>query len=988
MSDERKKRLAQLKQAFESGILDEDTYRVALAGLETAGQVQSQFGAIAQGEGATAVGERGVHVGGSVIGDIITGNVYYGDPTDDPQEALRIYCQVLVQSSGSLPLRSIDVNASDPASGQQPLGLAQVYIDLDTKTRVREETLQRWLTGDADDLFTFGLADSVDFIASDQDRGSDKEEKNLPALVAAIKRRQLVLLGDPGGGKTTFVRHLAHCLAAHAIHPDAGWLQHLPGWPQCEADTLPLVVILRDFARNLPSSLPAQASPRHLWDFIAAGLRAQNLDFATASIRNKLEAGQAMLLLDGLDEVPTQAQRRFVRDAVLAFVKRYPGNRALVTCRVLSYQPPVTPDAVDLRLPQKAFLPFELAPFNEEKIDRFIAAWYRELARLNAIPSPDVDGLTQKFQGAVRRPDLWRLASNPLLLTVMALVHSHKGRLPDARALLYEETVDILLWRWEQMKAGGREDAPQLRQLLLQANRTDMDLKKVLWRLAYEAHGQVGGAADGDKLADIGELKLTKALARLKENDLTWASQIVTAMKLRAGLLLERAPELFTFPHRTFQEYLAGAHLSAQANFSAAGTKLAEEGTLWREVILLAVGRLVYLSGDMDKPLALVAELCPSRTENEAAGWYKAWLAGDVLLEIGLQRVTDSRLGRDLLERGRERIAALLAGGKLTPRQRAEAGDTLARLGDPRRGVGVRAVKGVSLPDIELCYVPPGPFWMGSGDNDPMAEDTEKPLHQFDVPYGYWIGRYPVTVAQFKVFVEQSGYRGYKDDDLRDVLDAPVNRPVRYVSWYDALGFCRWLDDVWRQNDWLSDGMSVTLPSEMEWEKAARGGLLIPETPLFISDPNDVKKVDDTLSLLDNPLPQRRYPWGDKADDANANSKKSGIGKTSTVGMFPGGVSPYGVWGMSGNVFDWTRSVWGTTYSRPDFTYPYQPEDGREDLESRELRVLRGGSWFTDEAWLRCACRYEFIPDVRGGYLGFRVVVSPFLPLDSGPSDP
>jgi len=949
MNTEQEKRLAQLKKAYESGILDEDTYRAALAGIE--GTLPTQSGAVAQGDNATAVGERGVNVGGSVGGSIFTGdisgNVYLGDPTDDPREALRIYRQVIVQSSGSLPLRGVDVGASDPTGGQNPLGLAQVYVDLDTKTQVE-------------------LSEAEKKQGRRRGMPGERETKPLPALAAAVANRQLVLLGDPGGGKTTFVRHLAHCLAAHALQPDAGWLAHLPGWPQADSGVIPIVVILRDFARSLPAKLPPKAEPGHLWGFIQSRLKAQNLTFTEKVLLGALQEKRALLLLDGLDEVPTKAQRAFVRDAVTAFVKRHPGNRVLVTCRVLSYQ-----DAA-LRLPKSDFPSFELAPFDAEKIDRFIAAWYAELARLGTVPGQDVEALTRKFQNAVRRPDLWRLAPNPLLLTVMALVHTHKGRLPDARALLYEETVDILLWRWEQIKAGGAEDAPQLRQLLLQAERSDMDFKKVLWRLAYEAHSQTDDDGDGDKLADIGELKLTKALAALTDEDWTWARQVVTAMKLRAGLLLERAPELFTFPHRTFQEYLAGAHLSIQPDFARQGCRLAEQGALWREVVLLAVGRLVYRDGETAKPLALVGELCPAAAEDDPDSWQKAWLAGDALLEMGLKRAKDSSLGRELLARVQERLAALVSGGKLSPRQRAAAGDTLARLGDPRRGVGVRLFNGEALPDIALCYVPPGPFWMGSE----RGRDNEKPAHQFNIPYGYWIGRYPVTVAQFKQFVVQSGYKGrYRLKALED----PDNRPVRYLTWDDALAFCRWLDGVWRQKGWLPEGMGVTLPSEAEWEKAARGGLQIPAEPLWRL-PDAGLAVPGDFPLVDNPLPQRRFPWGDDFDGERVNNENTGIGTTTAVGAFPGGVSPYGALGMSGNVYDWTRSVWGKDWSKPDYNYPYDAGDGREDLEKGDewLRVVRGGDWSDEDTWVRCACRFRGRPFVRYFNIGFRIVVSPF----------
>ena len=234
--------------------------------------------------------------------------------------------------------------------------------------------------------------------------------------------------------------------------------------------------------------------------------------------------------------------------------------------------------------------------------------------RLGVVKPDDAEPLARGLQTAIRRPDLWRLAPNPLRLTVMALIHTHKGRLPNARALLYEDTVDILLWRCEQLKQASESESVGLRQLLVDTGRSDVDLKRTLWRLAFEAH-QTGGAKDG--LADIAGFTLEKALAELhpaKSRD--WAKEVIEAAKHRAGLLLERLPEVYAFPHRTFQEYLAGAHLASQAAFAREAAKLVAAGACWREAILLAVGKLVYLHGDMDKPLALVGELCPHHGAN------------------------------------------------------------------------------------------------------------------------------------------------------------------------------------------------------------------------------------------------------------------------------------------------------------------------------------------------------------------------------------
>lgn len=873
-------------------------------------------GGIAQGTGATAAGAYGTAIG------MVQGDVYVGPQPGNSQEALTVYRRVLAQTTGRLPLRGLDVGTADAARAQQALSLARVYVDLDITVHTTQ------------------------LVSAPEDSDIVVQTRPLTAIEATIAQRRLVLLGDPGGGKSTFVNHLAHCLAMHALEPEGQWLDHLPEWPQAEAAILPLMVVLRDFARGLPDPLPIP-EPSRLWGFIVGRLEAQNLGFAAEPIRAALDRGGVFLLLDGLDEVPSRAQRAFVRDAVGAFVECYPGNRLLVTCRVLSYQPPAGTEP-DLRLPGLPW--FELAGFDEGKIDRFIEAWYAELRRHGTVTAAEAEAKTTQLRQAVRRPDLWGLAPNPMLLTVMALVNTHKGRLPDARALLYRDTVEILLWRWEEQKSAGRELVRGLRALLVEANLGEVDLERSLWRLAYEAHAEGPGDDGQAGAAGIGELKLLKALAALKDNDQGWAQRVIEAIKLRTGLLLERTPGVFGFPHRTFQEYLAGAYLASEGDFARRAASLAGEGARWREVILLAVGRLVYVSGDLVQPLALAAELCPADGPGDLEiGWRKAWLAGEVLNEIGAERVAGYALGRELRERVPARLVDLIRGGWLAPRERAAAGDTLAQLGDPRFRRDAWSLPAEPL--LGFVEIPAGEFLMGSDpDRDLAARPEEQPQHPVQLPR-YFIGRYPVTVAQFGAFVAESGYQPTNPGCLR----GSPNHPVVRVRFDDALTFCDCLGTALR--DWdespeplagllRGGGYRITLPSEAEWERAARG-------------------TDGRL-----------YPWGNNPPEPRyANYRETGIGDTSPVGSFPEGASPWGCLDMAGNVWEWTRSGWGESWEKPDFRYPYASGDGREDLAA--AHVFCGGAFAHDEPPLRCAFRIGLNVHIGISFLGFRVVVSP-----------
>ena len=226
---------------------------------------------------------------------------------------------------------------------------------------------------------------------------------------------------------------------------------------------------------------------------------------------------------------------------------------------------------------------------------------------------------------------------------------------------------------------------------------------------------------------------------------------------------------------------------------------------------------------------------------------------------------------------------------------------------------------------FEWCPVPAGPFLMGSTSADRRHAADELPQHQQVLP-GYNISRYPVTNAQYAAFIFDSGHRPPPQWQSGLFPPGRDDHPVAYVSWHDAVAFCRWTAEL--------TGETIRLPTEAEWEKAARG------------------------------QEARIFPWGDRWN-ADACNGDSAVGP-APVGKYAGGSSPYDVCNMVGSIHEWTSSIY-----RP---YPYDAGDGREDMESDEPRVMRGGAWYGAVRSLRCAARGKLRPHYRYYYVGFRVV--------------
>jgi formylglycine-generating enzyme required for sulfatase activity len=235
----------------------------------------------------------------------------------------------------------------------------------------------------------------------------------------------------------------------------------------------------------------------------------------------------------------------------------------------------------------------------------------------------------------------------------------------------------------------------------------------------------------------------------------------------------------------------------------------------------------------------------------------------------------------------------------------------------------------------ELVKVADGSFVIGCDD---VNGSFESPQHEIRIPT-YWIGRYPVTNEQYAHFVkdmryappEHTGWFGDNPPDDR------IDHPVSCVSWYDAIAYCKWLSAK------TENHRKYRLPSEAEWEKAARGA------------------------------DGRKYPWGNEWEPSRCNT---GTHATTPVSKFDKGASPYGCFDMAGNVAEWTTTLWGTNWREPDYTYPYRFDDGRDDLDADKsaFRISRGGAYDAAPTRLRCSARGGYTPEQRDKKRGFRVV--------------
>ncbi|MBT3392370.1 MAG: SUMF1/EgtB/PvdO family nonheme iron enzyme [Chloroflexi bacterium] len=832
-------------------------------------------------------------------------------PHPDLKALRREYLTHLERSYHALDFKGIP----QLQSLSRELRLEEVYVPLVARPEMPAgETWERRLAGRM--LDAEALPDETLVVKT--------ESAPLAVEQAMGEHSRVVVLGDPGSGKTTLLKHLTLHLAAEKNAP------------------LPILVPMNAYAAALEQEdINLQGYLPHYFAGLAQGIANLQPLFDAA-----LEQGQAVVLLDGLDEVQNERARLVHKVETFAAEAVGKGNKVAITSRIVGYR--------EAPLNSQRWSLYTLLDFDHRAIEDFAQRWCLafEISTLGNTPEAHARAEEERralLDSITASPGVGQLASNPLLLTILALIKRQGVSLPNRRVELYELYLKTLITAWSQARALDKRPAgPALDYL---------ETVSILGPLALwlRQENPTAGLVSQEKLLDwLTDYHQGEEWGMKRGEARRAASAFLKSVRKYSNLLLERGQGRYGFIHLTFEEALAARGLEklSQTDMAASLALIQQHLTDpgWRETILLAIGVWGIVRENPHTAGKVVEAMLAMECSEDGAG-QNIIMAGTCLEDVGAQG-----LGRVTATRVQATLLAAIYDRSLPPAVQCDAGFILGRTG-------------WHPDDLDTFIpIPAGPFLYG--------DEKEKTV----IEQPFEIAKYPVTNLQYRRFVDAGGYNiqefwsaegwawrtGDYDSKAPDkyknwLSNRPPEKrnepywwhdrkwnnpltPVVGVSWFEAEAYCNWLA--------RELGKPIRLPTEQEWERAARG-------------------VDG-----------REYPWGNEFDRNKANcaefwankadlsdyeewkkwldSDDFNLASTSLIGQFSNGDIPESVRDLGGNVWEWTNSWWEEKYIN---------------------RVLRGGAWDYIRRDVRCAYRNWFVPDNFLNYLGFRVLSPRAAPL-------
>jgi formylglycine-generating enzyme required for sulfatase activity len=677
-----------------------------------------------------------------------------------PADELARYRQTIESLHASLPLAGFKTKL------RVPIDLEDLYVPLQAMV----------------DLRAFGdsrYADSEE--ALEKLRGHNAQDIPLIEAFRAValrKRRGVVILGDPGSGKTTHLKRLL--LACLREGPDS------LGLP---SDLLPVFLPLRELG-DVSSGMES---------FIEKTLASPHLQMELGFGKRLLQRGHLLLLFDGLDEVSEPRQRAKVSRWIEQALKHRPDCHAVVTCRFAGYDDDARLDA--------QFLELHLRPLNQEQAENFIRHWYTAVETGLAIDpvQGEIDAAkrAEELIERLKAPDfrsarMFTMTRNPLLLANLCLVHRDRGALPKGRHQLYDECIDVLLERWREGKDLAVNIPAELGRRVLQP--------AALW--LHEKEGRTRASAE----------ELTPALESvLKQRQ--WpggdAKAFLRTVRDDSGLLTGWSHEQYGFMHLGFQEYLAACELrrlAFEGDKAAVMRELAGHygQSWWQEVILLLLAQGnpslfgPFMQEALRQPLydgtsdvfSLILEEAAEATPQPFVDLLKQQPGNDP--NHWARQYESLRVVERLLPEAE--LQSLAEGLRQHPAKAIQAW-TKAQTKSTAQTTRITPNGGV-----ELVLIPGGQFPMGSPKG--KGYEDEKPQHWVNIQ-PFYLGRYPVTNEEYGRFLQanvgakEPGYWSNRQFNQ-------ARQPVVGVSWDEACRYAEWAGG--------------RLPSEAEWEYACRAG--------------------------------------------------------------------------------------------------------------------------------------------------------------------